>query len=70
MHFAALCYVGESVERPLEYYQNNIAGTVNLIQAMLNAGVNKFVFSSSWATYGVPVTHPGWSEAPGRRKKF
>lgn len=58
MHFAALAYVGESVEQPLEYYANNTAGTISLLQAMQQAGVHKMVFSSTCATYGQPDTVP------------
>jgi len=64
MHFAALCYVGESAGEPLDYYQNNVAGTANLLQAMLDAKVDKFVFSSSCATYGVPERIPIPEENP------
>ena len=55
MHFAANCYVGESVQDPRKYYRNNVAGTLNLLDAMLDAGVRRFVFSSSCATYGTPL---------------
>ena len=58
MHFAAYAYVGESVTKPEKYYQNNVFGTLNLLEAMLEAGVNKFVFSSTCATYGIPTTVP------------
>jgi len=58
MHFAARCYVGESVLEPLIYYQNNVAGTVNLLEAMMKAGVTRFVFSSSCAIYGIPRNIP------------
>ncbi len=58
MHFAALAYVGESVTEPLTYYDNNTAGTVSLLQAMQAAGVKRFVFSSTCATYGEPETTP------------
>src|SRR5688572_26873087 len=58
MHFAAYAYVGESVEKPLMYYQNNVATTVNVLQCMLDAGVERFVFSSTCATYGDPVRVP------------
>jgi UDP-glucose 4-epimerase len=58
MHFAAFCYVGESVQQPLKYYQNNVAATLNLLEAMQEAGVNKLVFSSTCATYGVPKRLP------------
>ena len=58
MHFAAYAYVGESVERPLMYYQNNVATTVNVLQAMQEAGVDRFVFSSTCAVYGDPDKIP------------
>jgi UDP-glucose 4-epimerase len=58
MHFAAFCYVGESVTNPLKYYLNNSADTLHLLKAMLDAGVKKFVFSSTCATFGVPATLP------------
>ena len=58
MHFAAYAYVGESVEKPLMYYQNNVATTVNVLQCMLDAGVERFVFSSTCATYGDPERVP------------
>jgi len=58
MHFAAYCYVGESVTDPLKYYFNNEVATLQLLRAMLAAGVKKFVFSSSCATYGTPATLP------------
>lgn len=58
VHFAALKAVGESVSKPLEYYQNNITGTVNLCQAMQRYGVTDFVFSSSATVYGIPKSLP------------
>ncbi|MCR6656955.1 MAG: UDP-glucose 4-epimerase GalE [Opitutus sp.] len=58
MHFAAYCYVGESVTEPLKYYFNNVSATLHLLNAMLAAGVKKFVFSSTCATFGVPETLP------------
>lgn len=58
MHFAAYAYVGESVTQPLKYYQNNVAATLYLLEAMLKHGVKKFVFSSTCATYGVPERMP------------
>ena len=58
MHFAALTYVEESVKNPETYFENNVVGTLNLIEAMENHGVNKFVFSSSCAVYGEPVHIP------------
>ncbi|MFB2920564.1 MULTISPECIES: UDP-glucose 4-epimerase GalE [Aerosakkonema] len=58
MHFAAFAYVGESVTDPAKYYRNNVYGTLTLLEAMLAAGVKKFVFSSTCATYGVPQILP------------
>lgn len=58
IHFAAYAYVGESVSDPLMYYQNNVATTVNVLQTMGEAGVNRFVFSSTCATYGDPDKVP------------
>ncbi len=58
MHFAAYTYVGESVTDPAKYYRNNFVGTLTLLEAMMAASVNKFVFSSTCATYGVPKTVP------------
>src|SRR5687768_6443713 len=49
MHFAAYAYVGESVEKPLEYYRNNVATTIGVLQAMQEVGVERFVFSSTCA---------------------
>ena len=54
IHFAASAYVGESVSDPMKYYNNNVVGSINLINAAIASGVNHFVFSSSCATYGVP----------------
>jgi UDP-glucose-4-epimerase GalE len=64
MHFAAFCYVGESVQSPLSYYRNNVAGTLNLLDAMKSAGIDKFVFSSSCATYGIPKKIPITEDEP------
>lgn len=58
MHFAAYAYVGESVSDPEKYYRNNFVGTLTLLEAMRSASVNRFVFSSTCATYGVPNTVP------------
>lgn len=58
MHFAAFAYVGESVTDPLKYYFNNVVATLQLLRVMLAKGVNKFVFSSTCATFGVPVEMP------------
>lgn len=54
LHFAALTYVGESMERPLAYHRNNAASALSLIEACDAAGVERFVFSSTAATYGEP----------------
>lgn len=58
MHFAAYAYVGESVTQPAKYYNNNVVGTLTLLEAMLEANIHKFVFSSTCATYGVPDSVP------------
>jgi UDP-arabinose 4-epimerase len=58
LHFAASAYVGESVENPEKYYDNNVTGTQRLLAAMRKAGTKKLVFSSSCATYGVPAQMP------------
>jgi UDP-arabinose 4-epimerase len=54
IHFAAYAYVGESVEKPELYYENNFGGSLSLLKAMQKAGVTKIVFSSTCATYGIP----------------
>src|SRR5690606_15809164 len=64
IHFAGLKAVGESVEKPLAYYENNVAGTVNLLQALQQAKVKRFVFSSSATVYGDPQTVPITEDAP------
>lgn len=66
VHFAALKAVGESCERPLDYFDNNISGTVNLLQAMRVAGVGQLVFSSSATVYGAPDDVPVREDAPLR----
>jgi UDP-glucose 4-epimerase len=58
MHFAAFAYVGESVKAPAKYYLNNVSQTVNLLNAMIENGVKNFIFSSSAASYGNPLTIP------------
>lgn len=58
MHFAAFALVGESVADPAKYYHNNVTLTLNLLEAMRKVGVNKIVFSSTTATYGVPERVP------------
>lgn len=56
MHFAGLKAVGESVEQPLRYYENNVGGTINLLECMQEYGCKKIVFSSSATVYGVQDT--------------
>ena len=58
VHFAAYSQVGESVQNPQKYYYNNVYGTLNLLNAMLEFGVKNIVFSSTAATYGEPVYTP------------
>jgi len=58
MHFAAFAYVGESVEKPHKYYQNNIVASLSLLESMRAVGVDRMVFSSTTATYGEPKTIP------------
>jgi UDP-glucose 4-epimerase len=64
IHFAGLKAVGESVDKPLFYYKNNISGTVNLCEAMIEADVKNLVFSSSATVYGDPETCPIPETAP------
>lgn len=66
VHFAALAYVGESVRRPLEYYRNNVGGTLALLDAMRRHRVPRLVFSSTCATYGVPERLPIVEDTPQR----
>lgn len=58
IHFAAYSLVGESMEKPLKYYENNICGTKILLDSMVANGINKIVFSSTAATYGEPESLP------------
>ena len=58
MHFAAFSAVGESMVNPLAYYGNNVANTINLLQAMIHADVKRFIFSSSAAVFGNPEEIP------------
>jgi UDP-glucose-4-epimerase GalE len=64
MHFAAFAYVGVSVREPAVYYHNNIVGSLSLLDAMRDAGVNRIVFSSSCATYGIPDRVPITEDHP------
>jgi UDP-glucose-4-epimerase GalE len=58
MHFAAHAYVGESVENPRKYFRNNVEAALALLNATLDAGIRRFVFSSTCAVYGVPAKVP------------
>ena len=58
IHFAALAYVGESVAEPARYYRNNVLGTLTLLSEMAKASVDRIVFSSTCATYGIPDALP------------
>ncbi len=58
MHFAALAYVGESVTNPKKYFHNNVEGGLSLLNAALDAGVKKIIFSSTCAVYGEPAKVP------------
>ena len=64
IHFAGLKAVGESVEKPLEYYHNNLTGTLNLLRLMKQHGVRQLVFSSSATVYGMNNTAPFTEEMP------
>jgi len=66
IHFAALKAVGESVAKPLAYYDNNVGGTLALLRAMQAAAVRRFVFSSSATVYGAPDSLPITEDAPIR----
>ena len=58
MHFAAHAYVGESVTNPRKYFRNNVEAALNLLNTALDAGVLRFVFSSTCAIYGIPAKVP------------
>lgn len=66
MHFAAYALVGESMENPAAYFENNVVGSLNLAEAMRKAGVRRVVFSSTCATYGYPAQLPITEETPQR----
>lgn len=76
MHFSAYAYVGESVDDPKKYFQNNFTETLNLLDVLLANGVKKVVFSSTCATYGEPryipidEKHPQWPANPYGWSKF
>ncbi len=64
IHFAAFIQVGESVEKPIKYYRNNTSGTLTLLDALRKHGVNKFIFSSTAAVYGIPEEMPVTESTP------
>jgi UDP-glucose-4-epimerase GalE len=64
MHFAAWLAVGESVKHPAKYYENNLTGTLRLLEAMVDQGVRQFVFSSTCAVYGEPQRLPLTEDHP------
>jgi len=64
LHFAASIIVNESVAQPLKYYQNNTANTINLLRTVINAGVGRFIFSSTAAVYGIPEHVPVTEDSP------
>jgi len=64
MHFAAYAYVGESMEDPGRYFRNNVSNTINLLDAMVETGVSRLVFSSTCATYGMPEHLPIGEDHP------
>jgi UDP-glucose-4-epimerase GalE len=76
IHFAAYAYVGESVDHPAKYYQNNVAGSIALLEAMRRYGCRNIIFSSSCATYGIPQqipipeNHPQLPISPYGRSKL
>lgn len=64
MHFAAFCYVGESVITPAKYYENNVSATLVLLRTMVEEKVKNFIFSSSCAIFGEPIETPISEEHP------
>jgi UDP-glucose 4-epimerase len=66
MHFAAFIEVGESCQNPRKYFQNNLAGAMNILDTMIEAGVDRFILSSTAAVYGNPDAVPITEEAPAR----
>ena len=64
IHFAGLKAVGESVHKPIEYYDNNVGGTVKLLEAMRDAGCKNIIFSSSATVYGTPEKLPLTEDMP------
>jgi UDP-glucose-4-epimerase GalE len=66
MHFAARLLVGESVREPMGYYRANVTGTMTVLEAMAEAGIRRFVFSSTAATFGEPQASPITEDHPQR----
>lgn len=64
VHFAASCYVGESVTNPAKYYRNNLLNGLHLLERVRRHGIQRFVFSSTCATYGVPTKLPLTEDHP------
>jgi UDP-glucose-4-epimerase GalE len=64
LHFAAHAYVGESVENPRKYFRNNVLASLSLLNSALDAGIRRFVFSSSCAVYGIPEQIPITEQTP------
>ncbi|MEI4801437.1 UDP-glucose 4-epimerase GalE [Bacillus sp. NPDC077411] len=64
MHFAASCLVGESISKPLEYYENNVINTFHLLKVMIKNNIKKIIFSSTCATYGLAETEFLNEESP------
>ncbi len=64
VHFAAFAYVGESVENPIKYYENNVVGSFNLLRTCIEANIKKFVFSSTCSLYGNPDKIPISEDQP------
>ena len=64
MHFAAHAYVGESVENPRKYFRNNVVAALSLLNCAMDAGIRRFVFSSTCAVYGIPEQIPITEQTP------
>ena len=64
VHFAAHAYVGESIQQPRKYFDNNVTKTLSLLDTLLDVGVDKLIFSSSCATYGIPRSLPITEDHP------
>ena len=70
IHFAAYIEVGESMKEPLPFFENNITGSLNLMQAMVETGCKKLIFSSTCATYGTPKKIPMDESTATSRKRL